>query len=185
MFCDNCRGFKVTYQHSHSWNAVSGPDGFSAVSVQKVQGYSKPPPVALLTPPQDAFLFLVTFDLWLLWCICFPNARSDEPVFCSYNFDFNCIPSVKIAHCKQLLHSLDKDQRNSFSECNIIFLVYIYVYLLLYCRLFTKILAVLSSLKYMDDIILWIFLFKCYSVRFTVRQFVYNLFPYFLYNKLC
>lgn len=116
---------------------------------------------------------------------CFPNARSDEPVFCSYNFDFNCIPSVKIAHCKQLLHSLDKDQRNSFSECNIIFLVYIYVYLLLYCRLFTKILAVLSSLKYMDDIILWIFLFKCYSVRFTVRQFVYNLFPYFLYNKLC
>lgn len=67
-------------------------------------------------------------------------------------FDFNSIPSTKTKHILQkiLLHGLKEEQINYFSKCNITFLLY--TYLLLYCRSFTKILVLLSSVKSVNAI---------------------------------
>lgn len=63
-------------------------------------------------------------------------------------------------------------QRNYFSGCNITFLVYIYLYLLLYCRSFTKILVLLSFVRYVDAI-------------FTVNVFNQILFNQFYCLAIC
>lgn len=86
-------------------------------------------------------------------------------------FYFKSIPSIKIEHIAKSLITKSK-QRNYFSECNITFLVYIYLYLLLYCRSFTKILVLLSSVKYVDAI-------------FTVNVFNQMLFNQFYCLAIC
>lgn len=88
-------------------------------------------------------------------------------MFLQFSLKFYSLHDNK-AHCKQLLHSLKEEQRillHSFSECNIVFLLCIYLHFLLYCRLFTKILVVHSSLKYMDHILFQMFLIRCYQLN--------------------
>lgn len=88
------------------------------------------------------------------------------------------------AHCKQLLHSLKEEQRillHSFSECNIVFLLCIYLHFLLYCRLFTKILVVHSSLKYMDHILFQMFLIRCYQLNLLFGNLSIIYFPFFFF----
>lgn len=91
---------------------------------------------------------------------CFPNV-----------FDFHFIPSINIKHIAKNFITRSK-QRNYFSECNITFLVYIYLYLLLHCRSFTKILVLLPSVRYVDAI-------------FTVNVFNQMLFNQFYCLAIC
>lgn len=134
----------------------------------KEKSWCTPPPVfvSLLFTKASSKFILICGYIWPLIALkhqaesCFPNV-----------FNFNSIPSIKIEDIAKNLITKSK-QRNYFSECNITFLVYIYLYLLLYCRSFTKILVLLSSVKYVGAI-------------FTVNVFNQMLFNQFYCLAIC
>lgn len=118
----------------------------------------------LVTKASSKFILICGY-IWPLFAL-----THQVESYCPNVLDFNSIPSIKIEHIAKNLIAKSK-QRNYFSECNRMFLVYIYLYLLLYCRSFTKIL-VLSSVKYVDAI-------------FTVNVFNLMLFNQFYCLAIC
>lgn len=97
--------------------------------------------LCLLVTKASSKFILICGCIWPLFAL-----THQAESYCPNVLDFNSIPSIKIEHIAKNLITKSK-QRNYFSECNITFLVYIYLYLLLYCGFFTKILVLLSSVK--------------------------------------